>query len=103
MEEYDGRKDLSAELDYFSRGVKYDYKAELLQPPIKEWKKVCNCKMPLNPNEFFIGCEKCETWFHPKCVGLTNAEADKIEKFYCEACRPQSKPEAAPTIAEIAK
>jgi nucleosome-remodeling factor subunit BPTF len=52
--------------------------------------------MPLNPNEFFIGCEKCQKWFHPRCVGLTTVDAEKIEKFYCELCRPPVKPEVAP-------
>jgi len=79
---------LSAEFDFFSRDYRYDVNTELLSTPISEWEKVCKCNMPLNPNLFFIGCEECKKWFHPKCVGLSNQDAEKIESYLCDACKP---------------
>ncbi|CEM00656.1 unnamed protein product [Vitrella brassicaformis CCMP3155] len=39
---------------------------------------------------FMICCDKCQNWFHPKCVGLTTSEArnwPKDEAYYCPPCR----------------
>ena len=29
---------------------------------------------------FYIGCESCEDWFHGRCIGILQAEAEKIEE-----------------------
>ena len=29
---------------------------------------------------FYIGCEKCEDWFHGRCVGILQSEAENIEE-----------------------
>lgn len=34
----------------------------------------------------FVGCEVCEVWFHPTCIGLTNEEAKDMPVFVCVAC-----------------
>lgn len=35
---------------------------------------------------FYIGCDKCQDWFHGACVGITAAEADNIEFYTCPRC-----------------
>ena len=29
---------------------------------------------------FYIGCESCSDWFHGRCVGILQAEAESIEE-----------------------
>jgi nucleosome-remodeling factor subunit BPTF len=33
----------------------------------------CVCKRPYNSRLFYVGCDGCENWFHPECVGTTRA------------------------------
>ena len=40
---------------------------------------------------FYIGCEKCSDWFHGRCVGILQSEADKIDEYICPRCAPDSK------------
>ena len=42
--------------------------------------KYCLCQIPETDDKgsFWLGCENCENWFHPKCVGLPVARAKKI-------------------------
>ena len=35
---------------------------------------------------FYIGCDKCQDWFHGACVGITAAEADNIDFYTCPRC-----------------
>ncbi|KAM0941253.1 putative chromatin regulator PHD family [Dioscorea sansibarensis] len=37
-------------------------------------------------NEFWIGCDVCERWFHGKCVKITPAKADSIKQYKCPSC-----------------
>ena len=40
---------------------------------------------------FYIGCENCSDWFHGRCVGILQCEADRIEEYICPRCDPNSK------------
>ena len=44
----------------------------------------CICRRPYEG--FMIGCDECEEWYHGACIGLTEAQADKLEKFVCIRC-----------------
>ena len=33
---------------------------------------------------FYIGCESCSDWFHGRCVGILQAEAESIEEWVFE-------------------
>eukprot|EP00741_Cyanophora_paradoxa_P013334 tig00020684_g12877.t1 len=46
----------------------------------------CLCQRPYVRGELMVQCDKCNDWFHPKCVGITAAEAKKIETFFCPGC-----------------
>ncbi|MFQ6665314.1 hypothetical protein Gotur_032085, partial [Gossypium turneri] len=39
------------------------------------------CGGGYNSDEFWIGCDNCERWYHGKCVKITPAKAEMI-KFY---------------------
>ena len=40
---------------------------------------------------FYIGCEKCSDWFHGRCVGILQSEADHIDEYLCPRCAPNSQ------------
>ena len=33
-----------------------------------------------------IGCDECDDWYHFQCVGLTQLQADKADKWLCIRC-----------------
>lgn len=44
----------------------------------------CLCR---NPYEgFMIGCDGCEEWYHGTCVGISEVQADRCEKYLCIRC-----------------
>ncbi|PRT53785.1 Set1 complex component spp1 [Wickerhamiella sorbophila] len=45
----------------------------------------CICKRP-DDGSWMIACEKCDEWFHGKCIGLTEAEGDLAVEFCCDSC-----------------
>ena len=50
----------------------------------------CLCKKPYDETQFYIGCEKCSDWYHGRCVGILQSEADKIDEYNCPRCEPSS-------------
>jgi hypothetical protein len=44
---------------------------------------------------FYLGCESCEGWFHPPCIGLSETEANRFDTnpdavFLCPECSSSS-------------
>ncbi|KAJ0695152.1 putative chromatin regulator PHD family [Helianthus annuus] len=37
-------------------------------------------------DEFWIGCDICERWYHGKCVKITPAKAESIKQYKCPSC-----------------
>lgn len=52
----------------------------------------CICRQPHN-NRFMICCDKCEEWFHGKCVNVTKAMSAEFEQkkkeWRCPNCRAE--------------
>ncbi|CAH9101049.1 unnamed protein product [Cuscuta epithymum] len=44
------------------------------------------CAGNYNADEFWIGCDICERWFHGKCVKITPAKAESIKHYKCPSC-----------------
>ena len=44
------------------------------------------CSGPHTSDEFWIGCDICEKWYHGKCVKITPAKAEHIEQYKCPSC-----------------
>ncbi|XP_059480576.1 death-inducer obliterator 1 isoform X2 [Neocloeon triangulifer] len=65
--------------------------------PDKLW---CICRKPHN-NRFMICCDKCEDWFHGKCVGITKAMGKQMElegkEWTCPKCKKLLKQNEIPT------
>ncbi|VDK85720.1 unnamed protein product [Litomosoides sigmodontis] len=46
----------------------------------------CVCQTPYDDSQFYVGCDGCEGWFHPRCVGITQEEAEKAAEYLCPQC-----------------
>ena len=47
-------------------------------------KKYCICRQSYHSE--MIGCDECDEWYHLQCVGLSQAQADKLERYLCIRC-----------------
>lgn len=45
-----------------------------------------SCGGSYTADEFWIGCDICEKWYHGKCVKITPARAEHIKQYKCPAC-----------------
>nr|XP_054772498.1 uncharacterized protein LOC129280508 [Lytechinus pictus] len=58
--------------------------------PEKLW---CICRQPYD-EKFMICCDKCEDWFHGKCVNVTKKEGKRMERenisWMCPKCTGES-------------
>ncbi|MCI13600.1 PHD finger protein ALFIN1-LIKE 1-like, partial [Trifolium medium] len=45
-----------------------------------------SCGGNYNADEFWIGCDICERWYHGKCVKITPAKAESIKQYKCPQC-----------------
>lgn len=50
----------------------------------------CLCRTPYDQSQFYICCDKCQDWFHGKCVGILQSEADFIDEYICPNCQKNS-------------
>lgn len=47
----------------------------------------CSCKQPYDESQFYICCDKCQDWFHGRCVGIVQSEAEFIDEYVCPNCQ----------------
>lgn len=45
------------------------------------------CGTPYDQSQFYICCDKCQGWFHGKCVGVSQNEAEFIDEYICPNCQ----------------
>ncbi|WVQ95101.1 hypothetical protein IAU59_002195 [Kwoniella sp. CBS 9459] len=49
----------------------------------------CICRKPYAEEEeniTMLGCESCDNWFHPSCVGLSEEMVDLLDVYICKSC-----------------
>ncbi|XP_050394423.2 nucleosome-remodeling factor subunit BPTF [Patella vulgata] len=51
----------------------------------------CLCKTPYDESQFYVGCDRCQDWFHGGCVGISKTEADNLETYICPNCQKKEK------------
>lgn len=51
-----------------------------------------SCGGNYNADEFWIGCDICERWYHGKCVKITPAKAESIKQYKCPSCMKRGRP-----------
>ncbi|CAL1273148.1 unnamed protein product [Larinioides sclopetarius] len=47
----------------------------------------CLCRSPYDESQFYICCDRCQDWFHGRCVGVLQSEADSIDEYICPNCQ----------------
>ncbi|KAJ8725630.1 hypothetical protein PYW08_003813 [Mythimna loreyi] len=47
----------------------------------------CLCRQPYDNSQFYICCDRCQDWFHGRCVGILQSEADNIDEYICPNCQ----------------
>ncbi|XP_031848362.1 nucleosome-remodeling factor subunit NURF301 E(bx) isoform X5 [Nomia melanderi] len=57
---------------------------------IKKEKLYCLCRTPYDETKFYICCDKCQDWFHGRCVGILQSEAENIDEYVCPNCQRNS-------------
>ncbi|CBX33016.1 Protein CBG11090 [Caenorhabditis briggsae] len=55
----------------------------------------CVCKKPYDDTKFYVGCDSCQGWFHPECVGTTREQAEQAADYNCPSCRDGYESEAS--------
>lgn len=69
---------------YFSR-ANFHLESEGLTPHPKDWRRLCFCDAPENPDLQYVMCGKCDKWFHVECVAGYTPD----ETFYCNRCNQE--------------
>ncbi|XP_074348536.1 chromatin remodeling protein EBS-like [Apium graveolens] len=82
--------------DYYCR---FNYKADTKRFPHNKVSVYCKCEMPYNPDNLMIQCDDCKDWFHPGCVEMTNAQAEKLSNYLCDECTYKKDVEDTPSMA----
>eukprot|EP00039_Didymoeca_costata_P018008 m.331728 g.331728 ORF g.331728 m.331728 type:complete len:1565 (+) comp16789_c0_seq1:290-4984(+) len=59
----------------------------------------CICRQPYNDELVMILCDECNDWFHLECLGLTDAEINESEEYYCPSCQEARNAKAKPNPA----
>ena len=44
----------------------------------------CLCRRPYEG--FMLGCDSCEEWFHGPCIGVSESQAERYDKYVCVRC-----------------
>ncbi|KAG0253093.1 hypothetical protein BG011_006576 [Mortierella polycephala] len=60
----------------------------------------CICRGPYDGIEFMIACDRCEEWFHGRCIGMKPQDAKKNNYYYCDTCQRIRKMFGVTTSAE---
>ncbi|OAY46262.1 PHD finger protein ALFIN-LIKE 2 [Manihot esculenta] len=50
-----------------------------------------SCGGTYSADEFWIGCDVCERWYHGKCVKITPAKAEMIKQYICPSCSTKKR------------
>lgn len=42
---------------------------------------------PINPDDYYIKCDNCHDWFHPKCEDINEEDVENMNNFNCKKCK----------------
>ncbi len=51
-----------------------------------EWKKICICNNPYNPDKTYISCDICNKRYHIHHCKLKSINPNLLDKFNCQNC-----------------
>jgi hypothetical protein len=58
--------------------------SEYIDSVVQATKTYCVCRQLYFG--FMVGCDNCDEWYHFQCVGLSQAQAEKSDKYICIRC-----------------
>jgi len=59
---------------------------EVIQEVIEDGgHRYCVCRGP-NDGSFMVQCDKCDSWYHGKCVNVNQNMEDDLDNYECPAC-----------------
>jgi len=67
-----------------------DYICDVCQTTPAE-KTYCLCKQPYDESQFYICCDKCQDWFHGRCIGIIQSESNRMDEYVCPNCDPTTE------------
>ncbi|XP_046856305.1 nucleosome-remodeling factor subunit BPTF-like isoform X2 [Xenia sp. Carnegie-2017] len=70
------------------------------QKTVEEEELYCICQQPYDESKFYVGCDRCQGWFHGVCVGITQTEADNIDSYLCPSCKDSEDNEDQSTLTD---
>lgn len=91
-EDYGSCTTFSGDHNYCSSGLKeeHDTEQENVAKVIVESQQnevlYCICRKQ-DTDQFMIGCDNCDEWYHGDCIGISKQEAKKIKQFFCQTCQ----------------
>ncbi|RXK35274.1 hypothetical protein M231_07472 [Tremella mesenterica] len=53
----------------------------------------CICRKPYSQepeNVVMVGCDACDDWFHPPCVGLSGKQVETLDSYICKSCEART-------------
>nr|XP_046160318.1 nucleosome-remodeling factor subunit BPTF [Oncorhynchus gorbuscha] len=68
--------------DYVCNGCKQGQDSEGTREEL-----YCICRTPYDETQFYIGCDRCQNWYHGRCVGILQSEATHIDEYVCPQCQ----------------
>ncbi|KAI0778144.1 hypothetical protein BD413DRAFT_600957 [Trametes elegans] len=49
-------------------------------------KLYCICKTRYDEDKVMIACDRCDEWYHTRCLNMNDLEVDLIDQFVCPIC-----------------
>ncbi|XP_045069264.1 nucleosome-remodeling factor subunit BPTF-like isoform X4 [Coregonus clupeaformis] len=71
--------------DYVCNGCKQGQDSQDSEGTTEEL--YCICRTPYDQTQFYIGCDRCQNWYHGRCVGILQSEANHIDEYVCPQCQ----------------
>lgn len=80
-------KEAGLELDALTAEAKQALKVDLreeLEIISQATRRYCLCRQLYHGS--MVGCDECDEWYHFQCVGLTQFQVEKADKYVCIRC-----------------
>ena len=80
-------KEAGLELDALTAEAKESLKVDLreeLEIISQATRRYCLCRQLYHGS--MVGCDECDEWYHFQCVGLTQFQVEKADKYVCIRC-----------------
>ncbi|GJJ09642.1 hypothetical protein Clacol_003866 [Clathrus columnatus] len=79
------KKTVTAHSTARSSSVMPEPAPETTPAPLEE-RLYCVCHRPYDEEKVMIACDRCDEWYHPRCVNMPEQEIDLVDQFICAKC-----------------